>query len=85
MLFLMPCGYDLRATQAEWRRTVVPAWMSEIPAVSRGAIFALDGSAYFSRPGPRVIDGVEMLAEIMDPAGFMDIAPPDGWTPVDLP
>ena len=53
--------------------------------MSRGSIFALDGSSYFSRPGPRVIDGVEMLAEIMDPAGFMDIAPPDGWTPVDLP
>ena len=85
MLFLMPCGYHLSQTQAEWRRTEVPAWMAEIPAVSRGSVFALDGSAYFSRPGPRVIDGVEMLAEIMDPAGFMDIAPPDGWTPVDLP
>jgi iron complex transport system substrate-binding protein len=85
MVFLMPCGFHLAETQAEWRRTTLPPWMAEIPAVSRGSIFALDGSAYFSRPGPRVIDGVEMLAEIMDPAGFMDIAPPDGWTPVDLP
>ena len=85
MLFLMPCGFHLAETLAEWRRTVVPPWMAEIPAVSRGSIFALDGSAYFSRPGPRVIDGIELLAEVMDPEGFVDIAPPDGWTPVDLP
>jgi iron complex transport system substrate-binding protein len=85
MLFLMPCGYHLRETQAEWARTVLPAAMAEVPAVARGAVLALDGSAYFSRPGPRVIDGVELLAEVMDPAGFMDIAPPDGWAPVDLP
>jgi iron complex transport system substrate-binding protein len=47
-------------------------------------VFALDGSAYFSRPGPRVIDGIEMLAEIMDPEGFVDIAPPGGWAPVEV-
>ena len=85
MLFLMPCGYHLDATQRAWRRTVVPPWLGEIPAVSRGAVFALDASSYFSRPGPRIIEGVELLAEVMDPAGFMDIAPADGWTPVDLP
>ena len=85
MLFLMPCGYHLSETQAEWKRTAVPPWLAETPAASRGAIIALDASAYFSRPGPRIIDGVELLAEVMDPAGFMDIAPPDGWTPVDLP
>ena len=45
---------------------------------------ALDGSAYFSRPGPRVIDGVEMLAEIMDPEAFVEIAPPGGWAPIEV-
>lgn len=85
VLFLMPCGFHLADTVAGWRRTRVPEALADIPAVSRGAVVALDGSAYFSRPGPRVIDGVELLAEILDPAGFMDIAPPDGWVPVDLP
>ena len=61
-----------------------PPWLGELPAVQRGAVFAVDGSAYFSRPGPRVIDGIELLAEIMDPAGFVDIAPPGGWTPVPV-
>ena len=82
MLFLMPCGYHLAETVRDWERTVAPPWFHELPAVQRGAVFALDGSSYFSRPGPRVIDGIEMLAEIMDPDGFVDLAPPGGWTPV---
>jgi iron complex transport system substrate-binding protein len=84
MLFLMPCGYHLAETVRDWARTPIPPWLSELPAVHRGAVFALDGSAYFSRPGPRVIDGIELLAEIMDPEGFVDIAPPGGWTPVPV-
>src|SRR4029079_14905559 len=79
MLFLMPCGFHLAEAVRERARTSVPPWLAELPAVQRGAVFALDGSAYFSRPGPRVIDGIEMVAEIMDPEGFVDIAPPGGW------
>lgn len=82
MLFLMPCGFHLSETVRNWARTPIPPWLSELPAVQRGAVFAVDGSAYFSRPGPRVIDGIELLAEIMDPDGFVDLAPPGGWTPV---
>jgi iron complex transport system substrate-binding protein len=85
MLFLMPCGFHLADTIAEWGRTRLPPWVADIPAVSRGTIIALDGSSYYSRPGPRVIDGIELLAEVMDPEGFRDIAPPDGWSPVGLP
>src|SRR4029078_11779294 len=52
-------------------------------AVRRGRVSALDGSAYFSRRGPRVIDGIELLAEIFDPDAFVDIAPFGSWTPVE--
>ncbi len=83
MLFLMPCGYHLADTVREWARTPKPDWLDELSAVRRGAVFAVDGSAYFSRPGPRVIDGIELLAEIMDPDAFFDLAPAGGWTPVD--
>jgi iron complex transport system substrate-binding protein len=51
-------------------------------AVRRGNVFAVDGSSYFSRPGPRVIDGIEMLAEIFDPDAFVDTSPPGAWTPL---
>jgi iron complex transport system substrate-binding protein len=83
MILLMPCGFDLAGTLAEWRRTPRPDWWPELGAVRRGALIAVDGSAYFSRPGPRVIDGIELLAELFDPAAFDGIAPRDAWAPVD--
>ena len=83
MLLLMPCGFHLAETQAEWARTRRPPGYADLTAVSRGRVFALDGSAYFSRPGPRVIDGIELLAEIFDPGAFVDIAPFGSWAPVE--
>jgi len=83
MLLLMPCGLHLAETQLEWARTRRPPGFAEYTAVRRGQVFALDGSAYFSRPGPRVIDGIELLAEIFDPDAFVDVAPFGSWTPVE--
>lgn len=82
MLLLMPCGFHLTETVQEWAGTSRPDAWAEITAAERGQVFALDGSAYFSRPGPRVIDGVELLAEIFDPEAFVDIAPANSWTPI---
>jgi iron complex transport system substrate-binding protein len=82
-LVLMPCGYHLAETVAEWERTPRPAWFGELSAVRHGQVFAVDGSAYFSRPGPRVIDGIELLAEIFDPEAFVDVAPLGSWTPIE--
>lgn len=82
MLLLMPCGYHLADTVAEWSRVSRPPGYGDLAAANRDQVFALDGSAYFSRPGPRVIDGIELLAEIFDPDGFVDIAPQGSWTPV---
>ena len=82
MLLLMPCGFHLTETLAAWERTRRPPGYDDLAAVRRGHVFALDGSAYFSRPGPRVIDGIELLAEIFDPDAFVDVAPLGSWTPV---
>lgn len=81
-LLLMPCGLDAEATRARWARTPKPDWLDSLRAVREGEVHALDGAAYFSRPGPRVIDGVGLLAEVMDPDGFLDEAPPHGWIPL---
>jgi iron complex transport system substrate-binding protein len=83
MLLLMPCGFHLQDTVAEWAHTRRPPGFADLTAVRRGQVFALDGSGYFSRPGPRVIDGIELLAEIFDPDAFVDVAPPGSWTPVE--
>jgi iron complex transport system substrate-binding protein len=82
MLLLAPRSMHLGAAARAWRATPRPAFWSEIQAVRRGQVFALDASAYFSRPGPRVIDGIEILAEIFDPAAFVDLAPAGSWVPV---
>ena len=82
MLVLMPCGFHLTETVAEWEQLPKPIGWKQIEAVRRGNVFAVDGSAYFSRPGPRVIDGIEMLAEIFDPDGFVETSPPGSWTPL---
>jgi iron complex transport system substrate-binding protein len=81
-LMLMPCGFDARRTAGEWERANKPEWISELRAVRRGEVFALDGSAYFSRPGPRVIDGIALLAELFDPGGFGEEVPSDAWVPL---
>jgi iron complex transport system substrate-binding protein len=82
MLILMPCGFHLAETVAQWERTPRPPMWDEIEAVRRGQVFAVDGSAYFSRPGPRIIDGMELLAEIFDPDGFAETSPLGSWTPI---
>ncbi len=82
MILLMPCGFHLAETVEAWERTPRPSGWSSIEAVRRGNVFAVDGSSYFSRPGPRVIDGIELLAEIFDPDTFIDASPPGAWTPI---
>jgi len=83
MLLLMPCGFHLAETQREWARTTRPEGYEALAAVRSDQVFALDGSSYFSRPGPRVFDGIELLAEIFAPDAFRDLAPFRSWAPVD--
>ncbi len=77
MLLLMPCGFDASRTADEWLDSAPsrPAFVDEMEALRTGEIYALNGSAYFSRPGPRVIDGIALLAEIFDPGMFADEVP----------
>ena len=42
-------------------------------------VYAVDGSAYFNRPGPRIVTGVRILAEILQPGRFPRTTPPDAW------
>ena len=62
VLFVMPCGFNLEATQREATRH-----RKQLRAVG-GRVQLLDASAYFSRSGPRVVDGLEMLASAIFPA-----------------
>ena len=81
MLMLSPSGMSLLETQQLWRTMERPEFWDDIAAVRRGQVFFVE-PVYFCRPGPRVVDGVGMLAEIFDPEDFVDTSPPDSWTPL---
>jgi iron complex transport system substrate-binding protein len=83
MLVLVPYGLGVHTAVAEWARTPRPRSWHRLDAVRRGQVFVLEAAAYFSRPGPRVLDGILMLAEIFDPDAFVDVSPVGAWTPVD--
>lgn len=82
MIFVAPFGLGLWEGVAEWKRMRLPAGWDDLLAVRRGQVLALDGAGYTSRPGPRIVDGIAMLAELIDPAAFVDIAPHAAWTPL---
>ena len=59
------CGFDLARTLEEWRDFEPPAALAGTGAWTERQIWAIDGSAYVSRPGPRLVDGVEIMASII--------------------
>ena len=70
IIVVMPCGYNAARTVAECERMRLPEIWSELPAMREGRIFAVDANSYFSRPGPRLATGVEILAHIIHPELF---------------
>ncbi len=70
ILVLIPCGYYIADIVRQIKQTVFPASWRELPAVKNNNVRAVDASAYFSRPAPRVVDGVEILAKIFHPEIF---------------
>ncbi|HAP39387.1 MAG TPA: cobalamin-binding protein [Nitrospira sp.] len=70
VIVLMPCGFTVARTRAELTAvTEHPGWQ-HLPAVRRGEVYLVDALSYFSRPGPRLVDGVEQLAAILHPACY---------------
>lgn len=70
VMVLIPCGYYIHDTVRQLEFTKFPAAWRDIPAVGNGQVWALDATSYFSRPGPRVVDGAEILAKIFHPDIF---------------
>ncbi len=76
---IMPCGYDAEIAhrEAEMHR-------DELAALGAGEVVAVNASAYFSRPGPRLVDGLELLAHILHPELMPEPAPPGQALTVEL-
>lgn len=73
---LMPCGFDAERAEAEYEPSRLPAGWAGTPAVRSGQVWAVDANSYFSRPGPRLVDGLETLAAILHPELFTSTIDP---------
>lgn len=76
VVVVMPCGYGREGATKEFTATDLPAGWESLPAVRDGKVFAVDASGYFSRPGPRLVGGVEILASILHPEAGTAAPPP---------
>jgi len=74
-----PCGSDLARTARELRPLRArPGWEG-LRAVREGRVVLADGNAFFNRPGPRVVETLEILAEVIHPAAFAFGHQGTGW------
>jgi iron complex transport system substrate-binding protein len=79
MIILMPCGFDAVRTVSEYDVILRnnPAWNS-LNAVKNNQVFAVDANSFFSKPSIRTIEGLEILAKIIQPNKFKDLTVSDG-------
>jgi iron complex transport system substrate-binding protein len=74
VVVLAPCGYYKEDTLRALERARLPRGWHELPAVREGRVWAVDATSYFSRPGPRVVEGAEILLRVIHPEIFGDPA-----------
>jgi iron complex transport system substrate-binding protein len=93
VLVMMPCGFNLQQTMKQVWQHFGPysSFASEdasaffnLPAVHQDRVYAVDANSYFARPGPRVVDGAELLAHLIHPEKFSWNGPADAYLKVDL-
>jgi iron complex transport system substrate-binding protein len=82
VVVLAPCGFDLDRTLSEVVPLDLSAHLLGTPARQESRVFAVDANAMFSRPTPRVVDGVEVLAHLLHPSEYPDPGAP--WSRVRL-
>jgi iron complex transport system substrate-binding protein len=70
VLIVMPCGFGLeKAADQAQQLSTYPGW-ADLPAVRDSRVYAVDANSYFARPGPRVVEGTELLAHLLHPDRF---------------
>ena len=80
VIAVMPCGFDIPRTAAEMPPLAAQPGWSDLSAVRNGRVFLTDGNQYFNRPGPRVVESAEILAELLHPEVFDFGHRGSGWT-----
>ena len=83
IIVLMPQDLNLPSVVEAWRTLSRPDGWAELRAVRERRLFAVDAAAYFTHAGIRVVDGIEVLAELVDPLAFDGMSPPESWLRLD--
>ena len=79
VMILMPCGFPIERTMREIDLLLQLPGVNELKAVKNNRIYIADGNQYFNRPGPRIVDSIEILAEIVNPKQFIFGYEGAGW------
>ena len=83
-IIALPCGFDLNTTRREMATLVKNPDFRALRAVCEGRLYITDGNQYFNRPGPRLVESLEILAEILHPEIFAFGHRGIGWERFDL-
>lgn len=79
VILLMPCGFDIERTRQDVPLLSRHSEWPFLRAVQSGRVFVCDGNQYFNRPGPRLVDSLEILAEVLHPRTFKFGYEGKGW------
>lgn len=79
IIIVMPCGFSIERTMREIDLLLQLPGFSDLQAVKNNRLYIADGNQYFNRPGPRIVDSIEILAEIINPKQFIFGYEGDGW------
>jgi len=80
VILVSPCGFDLARTATEMSVLASAAGWRDLNAVKAARVYLADGNAYFHRPGPRLVESLEILAETLHPDAFAFGHQGEGWT-----
>ena len=82
VIVITPCGFKIPQTQADLPLlTAHPLWQT-LPAVQANRVYVADGNAYYNRPGPRIVESAEILAEMLHPEACAGLAPSGSYVRV---
>jgi iron complex transport system substrate-binding protein len=84
IIIIMPCGFPIERTLKEIDMLLALPGFTELRAVKNNAVYIADGNQYFNRPGPRIVDSIEILAEIINPKQFIFGYEGAGWIKFSL-
>ncbi|HET6266733.1 MAG TPA: cobalamin-binding protein [Acidobacteriota bacterium] len=78
-VLILPCGYDLEKTRISFEQSIPKYPWQQLKAWREGKVFLTDANSYFSRSGPRLVHGLELIAEILYPEYVTVSAPADSY------